>query len=209
MIISCVLRKSLAFGPEHVEWLGRQVAKHYPEAAFLPFSDVALSIPYVPLKEGLPTWWSKMEAYKRLVDDDLVMMLDLDVVLLKALPELPPLLDGEAYMQTSPRDIDKVWGAFQISTPAFRRTIVEHFYSDVAGNMLACNGCDQRYYRDNFLSLINPMNTAAPDAIISYKLHYLQQGFTDKTSIVVFHGFPRPWQVQETWIPPLVPTPEI
>lgn len=207
MIVSCVLRKSLAFGPEHVAWLGRQVAKHYPEATFLPFSDVPLTIPYERLHEGLPTWWSKMEAYKRLPDGP-VMMLDLDVVLLKALPKLPDLADGEAYMQTSPRDIDKVWGAFQLSTPAFRRAVVEHFYSDVEGNMLACNGCDQKYYRDNFLHLINPMNTAAPDAIISYKLHYLQQGFTDKTCILVFHGFPRPWQTDEPFVPPLVLTSE-
>jgi hypothetical protein len=208
MIISCVLRKSLAFGPEHVEWLGRQVAKVYPEAEFLPFSDVPLSIPHERLHEGLPTWWSKMEAYRRL-PDDLVMMLDLDMVWLKRLPELPVLPDGEAYMQTSPRDIDKVWGAFLLSTPGFRRAVVEHFYADVEGNMLACNGCDQKYYRDNFLHLINPMNVAAPDAIISYKLHYLQQGFTDQTAMVVFHGFPRPWQTEEPWVPPLFSSSEI
>jgi len=207
MIVSCVLRKSLAFGPEHVLWLGRQLAQFYPNAEFRPFSDVPLPIPHERLTEGLPTWWSKMEAYKRL-PDDLVMMLDLDLVWMQPLPPLLKLADGEAYMQTSPRDIDKVWGAFLLSTPGFRRVVTEHFYSDPAGNMLACNGCDQRYYRDNFLALINPMNVAAPDAIISYKLHYLQQGFTDKTALVVFHGFPRPWQVQESWIPPLHPPTE-
>ena len=54
MIVSAVLRRSLAFGPEHVEWLGRQVARVYPEAVFIPFVDTDLKIPHRRLKEGLP-----------------------------------------------------------------------------------------------------------------------------------------------------------
>lgn len=204
MIISAVLRQSLAFGPEHVEWLGRQVERVYPNAKFLPFSDVALSIPHERLAESLPSWWAKMEAYKRLTSGT-VMMLDLDCVLLKDFD--PPTPEaGMAYMQVSARNSDLVWGGLSISSPEFRRAVTDHFYVDPQERIKAVAGCDQRYYSRNWRKYIKTLNMARPDACVSYKMHYLQQGLQPNNAVVMFHGLPRPWHVIEDWIPPLLLT---
>lgn len=207
MIVSCVLRASLSFGPEHVEWLGRQVAEHYPEATFLPFSDVPLRIPHERLVEGLPTWWSKMEAYRRLKEGT-VLMLDIDTVLLKPI-DIPVPPEGTAYMQSSPRNIYKLWGALQISSPEFRRLVTDKFFRDPQTAMVECKGCDQKYYVDNWLPRIKTLNVARPDAVVSYKLHVLHQGIRPENAFVMFHAQPRPWHAVESWIPPLFPPSEI
>ncbi len=207
MIVSCVLRQSLSFGPEHVEWLGRQVAKHYPDARFVPFSDVELKIPHERLKEGLPTWWSKMEAYRALKDDT-VLMLDIDTVLIRPL-DIPVPPQGLAYMQASPRNVYRLWGGLQISSPEFRRIVTDHFFRDPQGLMVECGGCDQKHYQKHWLSRIKLLNAARPDAVVSYKLHFLHQGLTPENAFVMFHAQPRPWHAEHDWIPPLFPPSEI
>jgi hypothetical protein len=204
MIFSAVLCRSLAFGPEHVEWLGRQVAKHYPDATFTPFSDTPLNIPHERLVNGFPTWWSKMEALRRLTSDT-VVMLDLDTVLLKPI-DIPVPPPGFAYMQSSPRDFDKIWGGLQFSSPEFRKVVSDRFYENPARIMEDSLGCDQKFYRALFRDRIKLLNVERPDAMVSYKLHYLQQGFLPENAFVGFHGLPRPWHVVEPWIPPLFPS---
>lgn len=202
MIFSAVLRRSLAFGPEHVEWLGRQVAKHYPEAEFRPFTDTPLSIPHEILHDGLPAWWSKFEALRRLDDDDTVVMMDLDTVIVRRI-ELPVPPPGKAYMQCSPWDIDKIWGGMQISSPEFRREVSATFYQDPAGMIEASGGCDQKYYAAHHRKAIKPLNTACPDGFVSYKLSARKYGIRPENAFIMFHGLPRPWHADHDWIPPL------
>lgn len=204
MIFSAVLRRSLAFGPEHVEWLGRQIARVYPGHEFRPFSDTPLSIPHERLEDGFPAWWSKMEALRR-IKEGTVFMLDLDTVLTRAI-DLPVPEDGFAYMQAAPRDVSKIWGGFQISSPAFRRTVTEHFYSDPEKHMELCLGCDQKYYRALFMPHIKLLNGVRPDAVVSYKIHVLQNGLQPENAFIGFHGLPRPWQTDHDWVPPLYPS---
>lgn len=206
MIVSCVLRQSLAFGPEHVEWLGRQVAKHYPQAQFIPFTDVALKIPHVRLKEMLPTWWSKMEALRALTKGT-VLMLDLDTVLTRAI-DIPTPPEGDAYMQVSQRNIYKVWGGLQISSPTFRELVTNQFFRDPQGVMQESMGCDQRYYQKYWMPRIKTLNVARPDAVVSYKINVMQQGLRPANAFVMFHAQPRPWQVEHDWVPPLFPPSE-
>ncbi len=202
MIFSAVLRRSLAFGPEHVEWLGKQIAHHYPGIEFRPFTDTKVSIPHEILHEGLPAWWSKMEALRRIAEDVPVVMIDLDTVVLRnvALP-VPP--EGRAYMQTGPRNIDKIWGGFQISTPSFRRAVTDEFFQDPVGAMNACNGCDQIYYETRHREKIISLNAVLPDGLVSYKLHVLKRGLDPNNAFVLFHGLPRPWSTDHEWVPPL------
>lgn len=206
MIISCVLRQSLAFGPEHVEWLGRQVADKYPGAMFVPFTDVPLKIPHERLKEMLPAWWSKMEALRALKDDT-VLMLDLDTVLPRSI-DLPVPREGNAIMQTAPRDINKVWGGLQFSSPTFRHLVTSHFFQDPQGRIAECGGDDQKYYRQYWLPRIDVLNVIRPDAAVSYKIHVMQQGLRPENAFVMFHSQPRPWQCDESWVPPLFPPSE-
>jgi hypothetical protein len=204
MIFSAVLRRSLAFGPEHVEWLGRQIARHYPDAEFLPFSDTPLSIGHIRLVDGFPAWWSKMEAMRHLTEDT-VVMLDLDTVILRPI-DIPVPPNGFAYMQSSPRDFDKVWGGLQISSPEFRKVVSDHFYENPNRAIEDSLGCDQKLYRALWRDRIKLLNVERPDAVVSYKLHYLQQGLMPENAFIAFHGLPRPWHVVEPWIPPLFPS---
>lgn len=206
MIISAVLRRSLAFGPEHIEWLGRQVARVYPDVEFVPFSDVELRIPYRRLVEGLPAWWSKMEALRALKDDT-VLMLDIDTALPRAI-DLPVPAEGYAIMQSSPNNVDKLWGGLQFSSPEFRRLVTDHFFRDPQGLMVACGGCDQKHYQAHWMSRIKLLNALRPDAAVSYKLHVLQHGLRPENAFVMFHAQPRPWHTEHDWITPLFPPSE-
>ncbi len=206
MIFSAVLRRSLAFGPEHVEWLGRQIAKVYPGHEFRPFSDTPLSIPYERSEDGFPAWWSKMEALRRIKDGTVVMM-DLDTVLLRPV-DLPVPEDGFAYMQAAPRDINKLWGGFQISSPGFRRAVTDQFYVDPEAAMAASHGCDRKHYVAHWLPRLPRLNAGLPDAFVSYTLHVLQNGLRPANASVMFHAPPRPWQTDHDWVPPLLPPSE-
>jgi hypothetical protein len=199
-IVSCVLTKSIAFDERHVEWLGRQVAAYCSDAQFVPFSNVPLSIPHERLERGLPSWWAKMEALARLPDGS-VLMLDLDTVIIRPWTA-PPVPAGYAYMQSAPNIRDHFWGGMQLSSPEFRATLAAHFdprHVDEA------EGCDQKYYRQHWLSRLKPMQFVRPDEFVSFKLHVEQHGLRPQNTFVMFHGLPRPWNVSRPWIPPLEP----
>jgi hypothetical protein len=85
VIVTAVLNKSRAFDERHVLWLGRQVAKHMPEARFLPFADVPLPIDHVQVRTDLTDWWMKMEIARHGLEEP-VLVLDLDMVLLGPIP---------------------------------------------------------------------------------------------------------------------------
>ncbi len=206
MIVSAVLRRSISFRPEHVEWLGRQVARVYPEAEFRPFSDTPLAVPHERLETALPAWWAKMEAMRRLTQDT-VLMLDLDTVLVRPI-DIPIPPPGRAYMQASPRDITKLWGGLQISSPEFRAAVTEHFFADPEGALRDSEGCDQRYYGAHWRSRISVLNAVRPDAAVSYKIHVLHDGVAPENAFVMFHAHPRPWDVSLDWVPPLFPPSE-
>lgn len=188
MVIACVLRSGGDFGPEHVQWLAKQV----PGVVCL--SDVAVpGVETIPLRTDWPGWWSKMEMFGPSLEGD-VLMMDLDVVVL-SLPDIPkgttvlrdwlePSVMNSSLMFVTERDRAKVWAAFN---------------ADPAGHMA-------RYTRwpslgdQAFLQTVIGSAQKWDDSIRSYKVH-CRKGLPVGAKVVCFHGDPRPWQIKKDWIP--------
>lgn len=192
----CVLRSGGDFGPEHVQWLARQV----PGLACLSDVDVP-GVPCTPLAHCWPGWWSKMEAYGPAIDGD-ILLIDLDTVVL-SLPEIPtettvlrdftePSVMGSGFMYVTQADRERIWEAW-IADP--ERHMRE--------NMRWPKWGDQGFLQD-----IIGGSAKWGSEVVSYKVH-CQRGKPDDAQVVCFHGKPRPWHAKAAWIPPLYPAPEL
>jgi len=205
VIVSAVLRQSVAFGPQHVAWLAAQVSKHLPDAVFLPFSDVPLAMPHVRLTTGLPAWWAKMEIHSANLSGP-VLVMDLDTVIRRSWITTAAQLSAPYVMRHFTADGCRIPEQFMcgmmLTTDAFRRTVADHFrpeHIDEAG------GDDQRYYWKYHRNALRRFQDEWPDEFVSYKAHVLQHGLRPDNTFINFHGLPRPWDLSESWIPCLHP----
>ena len=200
MIFSAVLKRSIAFKPWHVHWLRDQIAQFYPDAQFRAYTDVpGLGI---PLHKNLVNQWSKMEAYQSLPKQD-VLMLDLDTVLLRPM-DLPKPKPGRAICYFSPEDREKPWGGWILSSPEWRAAVVEHFWKNPEHYIGEAYGSDQRYFKKYHLDTLDPINVSHPGELASYKRGGFYEGTPpSETAFVLFHGQPRPFDLDLSWIPKL------
>ena len=190
MIVACVLRSGGDFGPEHVQWLAKQVP------GLVCLSDVPVpGVERIALEHDWPGWWSKMAMFGPALSGD-VLMLDLDTVVLR-MPDLPaettvlenwnePGWMGSGLMFVTAEDRARVWDAW-IADPA----------KHMRENHRWPKWGDQGFLQD-YLGGANRWG----DNVRSYKVH-CQGGLPEGTDIVAFHGKPRPWDVRQPWIPPM------
>ena len=185
----CVLRSGGEYGPEHVQWLARQV----PGIVCLSDVDVP-GIEVVPLEYNWPGWWSKTELFSGSIAGDL-MFYDLDTVVLKPL-EMPdrttvlrdfckPSRMGSGLMYIAEQDKDVVWNAW---------------LEDPAGHMARCGRRGDQMFLDRYIGSAQKWQDIA--AVYSYKEH-CRTGLPADAVVVCFHGKPRPWAVSADWVPPL------
>lgn len=185
----CVLRSGGDFGPEHVQWLGRQVP------GLVCLSDVAVpGVETVPMVHRWPGWWSKMGAFDPSLIPGDVLLIDLDTVVL-GLPEMParttvlsdfykPALMGSGFMFLEEADRARVWRAWM---------------RDPNGHMQRCR--TRLCWGDQ--GFLQPHIGRSPrwgSEVRSYKVH-CRGAVPAGTKVVAFHGKPRPWAVQAPWIP--------
>jgi hypothetical protein len=185
----CVLKSGKDFGPQHVQWLARQVP------GILCFTDQL--VPRVStgaLRKNWPGWWSKMEAFDvgRIPGD--VLLIDLDTVVFE-LPEMPtvttvlndfyrPHLMGSGFMFLKEADRAKCW---------------EEFNRNPKLHMARCR-TRERWGDQGFLHPLIGSSARWGDEVRSYKVH-CKSGVPQGTKVVAFHGVPRPWNSGESWVP--------
>lgn len=185
----CVLRSGGDFGPEHVQWLAKQVP------GLVCLSDVPVpGVETIALEHDWPGWWSKMSMFGPALEGD-VLMMDLDTVVLR-LPEASettvlenyaePGWMGSGLMFVTAEDRARVWEAWMANPSKHMRE-----------NQRWPKWGDQGFLQDY-------LGSAARWGanVRSYKVHCMG-GVPDGTEIVVFHGKPRPWDVRAPWIPPM------
>lgn len=194
----CVLRSGGDFGPEHVQWLARQV----PGLTCL--SDVAVpGVETRPLLHDWPGWWAKMEMFGPALQGD-VLMIDLDTVV-RELPAAPvrttvlgdftePGIIGSGLMYVTAEDRARVWDAWT---------------ADPAGHMASCTRWprwgDQGFLMDH---LADAARWQDSEPVYSYKAH-CRGSLPADAKVVCFHGKPRPWDVRAAWVPPLYGAPAL
>ncbi|YCH32107.1 hypothetical protein M1D48_08835 [Erwinia sp. D4-22] len=211
MKIVTVLRSGGEYNADHVRWLYKQLPKEYEKICLTD-----LTIPDVDTRKlttNFPGWWAKIELFDPEKIDDDIFYLDLDVVILGDISELlahrpltmlndffyPEKTQNSALMRIPHDEKYKVWESFNRFPELFMRRYRE--------------GGDQE-----FISKIYPhaqtWQNCFPGQVVSYKKHIVQKSKKNEHAtgngkvpegarIVCFHGKPRPWQCNETWVPAL------
>lgn len=200
--IACVLKSGGDFGPEYVEWLRRQCAEKMPDWQFRCWSDMGVD-GAIPLTRGWRGWWSKFEIHGTDFDGP-ALMVDLDTVFLDELKILPEhedraiflrdpwhdgsrnperLASGVSYLPKWARD--QLWREFSANPDA----IMDKYHGDdQVVNALFFDAALR--WQDHYL-----------DELVSYKAYVRGIGIQPENKVVYFHGIPRPWQCNESWIP--------
>lgn len=213
----------MSYGPRHVQWLRKQF-RHLPHR-FVCLSDVAVpGVETIPLRDGLPGWWSKIEVFREFSD---AFYIDLDTVVIG---DVGRYIDA-AHEFTASAGI-YIRGDGQINSSLLcwsgdYRWIYEQFIADkdriMAEYVTSMKWGDQAYIRDAMRAAGKPiatMQSLFPDAVVSFtrdvcKRRSSIKGVEDdrvrlgpdwkKTPrFVLFNGHTKPWNVRASWVPRLI-----
>lgn len=187
----CVLRVGKGFGPQHAQWLARQV----PGIVCLSDVDVK-GVETIPLRSKWPGWWAKMEAFDVTLIGGDVLLMDLDTVVFQ-LPDTPkattvlddfyrPRLMGSGFMFLKAED---------------RRQCFDKFKSNPRLHIATCV-TRERHGDQGFLNPLIGNSARWGQEVRSFKVH-CKAGVPHGTKVVCFHGKPRPWDAGADWIPKL------
>jgi hypothetical protein len=194
--VACVLRSGGEYKPAHVTRLRDQVAKHLPGAGFWCLTDLAVpGVNIIPLQYGWPGWWAKMELFNPVLAVDWLYF-DLDSTIVGSLAVLEavraPMIMRDVYRpsgwQSSVMAIPQaikapIWNAFTASPAKHMREFARG--GDQAFLEAHGRGAGWRLWQD-----------VCPGQLCSFKADVRRTGKAPAgTSVVVFHGKPRPWDV--------------
>lgn len=203
-----VLKGGGEYAPKHVRWLARQVPPHIKVYCLTdnPHFDEP-NIERIDLKHGWPGWWSKMEMFRPDLDLGDFIYCDLDTVILDLRPEF--LQVGEPVVLADVHGAAVANSGLMFLPASCRAEIWEEWIKSPVSHMRSLHG-DQEFI-DRFLHDAARWQTLFPKQIVSFK-GQISQGYQhpafyktkiDEAKIIFFHGKPRPWEVQEPWIPAL------
>lgn len=188
----CVLRSGGDFGPEHVQWLARQV----PGIVCLADADVP-GVETIALRYDWPKWWAKLEVFGPSIAGD-VMFYDLDTVVLRSLP-----VPDRTTVLTDFGWPSRMASGLMFVTERDRARVWERFIADPNGHMQACRRWprwgDQGFLHD-VIGGSQRWQSFVPGEVVSYKLAVRGKGLPASARVVCFHGKPRPWECGEPWV---------
>lgn len=198
-----VLRQGPEYRAEHARWIARQLAARV-DAPILCLSDVEIGggVERVPLGSDWPGWWSKMEMFRPDIAGD-ILYVDIDTVVTGPLDGI-----ADRGRTTILRDFYIGGGALQSSvmylTEADRRRVWAAWIREPAVWMKRCHGRGDQAMLEFVLGDCDRWQDVAPGRLVSYKAHIRTPGLAAPppgTSLVVFHGDPRPWRTR-SWRKP-------
>lgn len=202
-----------AYGPEHVNTLyfmarnhikqpfrffviGDESPYYHDDILWLPLPDSLRALPRCFPRLGLWSHWTRSLGSR-------LLMLDLDCVITGNLEPIlarrePIVFWRDALARTGPRPYCYN-GGFLLMNPEARTEVWTDFpgADKVIGKGFI--GSDQAWYAMHFGTGM-PVVTEA-DGVLSYKFdHVRERGLPDGARIVMFHGRPKPWDVQDEWV---------
>jgi hypothetical protein len=200
-----VLKQGGEYDERHVEWLQRQVG--FPIMCLTDSPRPMHKVVSIPLIYGWPGWWSKMEMFR----DDLCLgnflYVDLDTVIIRGIPD-------EFRTLSETRVLSDLYGQPWIQSclmfihHSSRPPIWKAFSDDPMAAMLTAGEGGDQVFLNRFLHAAPRLDDDCPGGIISFKadilrnrFHKPERGSLETARFVCFHGQPRPWDVQASWIP--------
>jgi hypothetical protein len=213
LAVACVLKTGAwhnglhrsEYRVEHVRWLKRQVARHLTlPHRFVCLSNVEIDgVETIPLTEGWPGWWNKIELFRH--DLGRVLYFDLDTVIVGSLDEMAAHEHQFTALQALSKNQGRCLNSGLMAWQGPRLDVFEAFRDDAARHMRDCrvrgNWGDQGFL-NRHVGHWDAWQEMFPGRVVSYKLH-LKQRLPPPAgvSVVCFHGKPRPWEVNHSWVP--------
>lgn len=214
--IACVLKTGnwknrhmrISYEPKHVQWLKRMVARHYPRPhRFVCLSDAQIKgVEVIPLRDGLPGWWSKLELFRELGD---CFYLDLDTVVVGDISELvdhPHRFTALRNLSDNRPNTSRMGSAVMAWSGDYSG-IYRRFMQDreliVATYTTSDMWGDQGFIRRVLNGEFDRWQDLFPGRIVSQKMDMKDNALPDGAKIVCFHGKPKPWEIKADWIPEL------
>lgn len=202
LTIACVYKPGNGFNSgDYVFRLQAGFAKHcrVPHKFVCLTNQTLSGIEKVPLKHNWPGYWNKIELFRPGIFNGPVAYCDLDSMILNDISDLvqhpyeflcattwggPPDRINSAFMCWDGRD------DFSNIYKAYRPSINEQYEQD--GKRWG----DQGFIQDHLPVPFTSLNELFPGRFVSYKINVRPAGkVPEGTSIVMFHGRPRPHQI--------------
>lgn len=207
LTVACVLRSGGDYGPEDVRKLRDGVAHHMSlPHRFVCLSDVDVPCERIPLQHDWPGWWAKIELFRPGALLCPALYFDLDTVIVGSLDRLADLPHDFAMIDLRTADQSGIGqsGVMWLRNPP--HAVYERFAADpqhwIRHHEKAKAGTyvgDQAFINDTLGRDIPKITRDLPNMVRSYKLH-CRAGVPHGTSVVCFHGRPRPAQVTDRWV---------
>lgn len=203
LTVLCVLKSGGSYDAEWVRKLRDGVTRNLTKSLrFACLSDVEVPCERIPLTEGWPGWWSKIELFKPGTITGPTLYLDLDTVVTGSLDPFCAIPDDFAMLRS-------FWQEDFVGSGVmwFKDGPPKGVYSKFA-KMPQCyiehherarNGVyvgDQAFVWDALKGKIAKLDNLG---IKSYKFH-CTSGLPQGTAVVCFHGKPSPPEVKADWM---------
>lgn len=201
----CVLRSGGIFTAEWVRKLRDGVAHHMSlPHRFACLSDVDVPCERIPMKHNWPGWWGKAELFRPGVVTGPTVFFDLDTVIVGPLDALAGIdldyalidLRGNGWAQLGAMFLKNPPAQVYETLAADPDRLMERYRRTAKGQYVG----DQALWKDVMgHDNVPKLTDILPGFFRSYKLH-CRNGVPHETSVVCFHGKPRPSEVSEKWV---------
>lgn len=201
--IAAVLKVGGIYTPEWVYKLKRGVERHLTiPHRFMCLSDIELDCERIPLKHDWPGWWSKIEIFSPGLISGPTLYLDLDTIItgnIDGFADLPyDFAMLKNFNETEMVGSGVMWFKKRAPAVVYERfiqdpqRIIDHYEAVKLGSYRG----DQAFIYD---VLDRQVDKISSPALRSYKKH-CRGGLPEGTSIVAFHGRPRPSEINPSWL---------
>jgi hypothetical protein len=176
LIVACVLSPGPIYMRSHVARLEAMVAAHMVQ----PYRFVCLD------DSPWPGYWAKISLFEPRRFTGRVLYLDLDVTV------VGPLDDLADYPGDFVAIRDYLSLTLNSSVMAWRAGIADHVHANFTPGLIGRRGGDQAYSTEQM-----PAAACFPRCWVpSYKVDTLRGRETPDTRVRVYHGRPKPWEME-------------
>ncbi len=217
---------TVQYQPHHVQWLRDQFAKQMPTPhRFVCMSDMDIpGVEVIPLKDGLPGWWSKLEIFREF---QRAAYVDLDTVVLG--DATPMLFSGRKFLISAHLSQRHGVNSSVMAWNCDMTYVYDKFMADKGRYMAEFGFSSKRWGDQDFIKETVAEKTREaivkfqhiwPEFVLSYKYDIRDRGVMTRVTgrkrirlksdwltqphIVSFHGSPKPGEVDVLWVPKCV-----
>jgi hypothetical protein len=211
-------KRKIEFPIQYIDWFHRMCQIHAPNIPLVCLTNDTATLSnaemlnrngleIVPLIHNYPGWWSKLEIFYH----QNVFYMDLDTVLIKNIESIISSLDDSRFYaldnlsgHRDPTSNKLIMGSGIMAWKNVDMSfLVKEFHPSMMDSFkeLPLKWGDQGYIWWKINKNFHSLQRRFPNEIYSYKFDKIDYD-NPSGSIIVFHGNPKPHEVQHNWILP-------